>query len=79
MLGKSSRNICLGKQKWVLNLENRVETFIWECIESRGMSDDSGKIYISQYWSNLKENLEMEKKYYHQHAELGKLFLLVWM
>ena len=51
----------LINQKWVLNLENRAETFVWECIESRIMSDDPGKIYISQYWLNLKENFEMAK------------------
>ena len=28
------------KQKWVLYLENRAETFVWECIESRIISDD---------------------------------------
>ena len=63
----------------VLNLVNQAETFVWECIESRTMSDDSGNIYIIQYWSNLKEKLDMAKKYYHQHAELGKLFLLQWL
>ena len=45
----------LLKQKWVLNLENQAETFVWKCIESRVMSDDSGNIYIDQYWSNLKK------------------------
>ena len=28
----------------------------WECIESRIISDDRGKIYISQYWTVLKKN-----------------------
>ena len=28
------------KQKWVLDLENRAETFVLEIIESRIMSDD---------------------------------------
>ena len=39
----------LLKQKWVLNLANLAETFVRECIESRIMSDDSGKKNISQY------------------------------
>ena len=26
------------------------------------MSDDRGKIYISQYWSNLKQKLEKAKE-----------------
>ena len=47
----------LIKQNWVINLENRAETFVWECIESRIMSDDKGEKYISQYWSNLKQKL----------------------
>ena len=42
------------KQKWELDLTNRAETFVLECIESRIMSDDSRKKYISQYWSTLK-------------------------
>ena len=29
------------KQKWVLNLANRAETFVLESIESRIISDDS--------------------------------------
>ena len=39
----------LLKQKRVLYLENRAETFVSECIESRIMSDDSKNKYISQY------------------------------
>ena len=31
------------KQKWVLDLANRAETFVLECIKSRIMSDDSRK------------------------------------
>ena len=40
----------LIKNKWVLDLASRAETFVWEYIESRIMSDDQGKKYISQYW-----------------------------
>ena len=50
------------KQKWVLDLANRAEIFVLERIESRIMIDDSRKKYISQYWSTLKEKLEMAKK-----------------
>ena len=45
----------------VINLANRSEKFVWECIESRIMSDDLGKIYISQYWSTLKKNWRRQK------------------
>ena len=34
---------CPGEKlikKWVTNLANRAEIFVWECIESRIMSDD---------------------------------------
>ena len=35
-------------KNWVLDLANRAETFVWECIESRIISDDRGKnIYKS--------------------------------
>ena len=33
----------LIKKNWVLDLENRAEIFVCECIESRIMSDDRGK------------------------------------
>ena len=36
----------LRKKKWVLDLANRAETFVWECIESRIMSDDKEKPLI---------------------------------
>ena len=36
----------LIKHKWVLNLANQSETFVWEFIESRITSDDSGGEYI---------------------------------
>ena len=58
-------------RKWVLDLASRAETFVWECIESRILSDDGEKNYISQYWTTLK-NWIRQKKYYHQHEELGK-------
>ena len=45
-----------------------------EFIETRITIDDIEKGIRSQYWTNLKENLRRQKKYYHQHAELGKLF-----
>ena len=35
------------KNKWVLDLANRAETFAWECIEFRKMSDDSREKNIS--------------------------------
>ena len=37
------------KTNWVLDLENQTETFVWECIESKIMSNDRGGVYISQY------------------------------
>ena len=43
------------KQKWVLYLANRAETFVLERIESMIMSDYSREKNISQYWSTLKE------------------------
>ena len=36
-------------KKCVLDLEIRSETFVWECIESRIISDYRGITYISQY------------------------------
>ena len=49
------------KQKWVLDLANRAETFVLERIESRIMSDDSREKILTQYWSTLKKKLEKEK------------------
>ena len=49
------------KQKWLLDLANRAETFVLERIESKIMRDDSRKKYITQYWSNLKEKMEKAK------------------
>ena len=65
-------------KKWVLGLESQSETFIWECIESRIMSDDieKGKKSILD---NFQKNLRGQKKYYHEDAELGKLFLPLWL
>ena len=31
------------KQKWVSDLANQSEAFVWKCIESRIMSDESRK------------------------------------
>ena len=36
------------------------------------MSDDSRKIYISQYWSNLKEKLEMAKEILPSTCRIGE-------
>ena len=49
------------KNKWLLDLANLADTFVWEYIESRIMSDDQGKKYISQYWKTLKKKLEKAK------------------
>ena len=51
----------LLKQKWVLDLENRAETFVLETIESRITSDDSKEKKLTQYWSTLKLKLEKAK------------------
>ena len=52
----------LLKQKWVLELANRAETFVLESIESRIMSDDSKGKNLTQYWSTLKLKLEKAKE-----------------
>ena len=49
------------KQKWVLDLENREEFFLLECIESSIMSDNSKEKSLTQYWSHLKLKLEKAK------------------
>ena len=36
----------LINKNWVLDLENQAETSVWECIESRIMSDNIGEKYI---------------------------------
>ena len=66
-------------KKLVLELANQSEAFFWGCIESRIISDDKGKMYISQYWTTLKKTRRRKNKYYAQHAELGKLHLLLWL
>ena len=44
-----SFDLCPGdkliKTIWVIKLANRAETFVWEFIESKIMSDDSRKKY----------------------------------
>ena len=49
------------KQKWVMDLENKEETFVLESIESKIMSDDSKEKHLTQYWSTLKPKLEKAK------------------
>ena len=69
----------LIKENWVINLANRAETFVWECIESRIISDDRGNIYISQYWSNLKQKPENSKEILPPTCRIGRNFLLLWL
>ena len=47
-------------KKWLLDLASQAETFFWERIESRIMSDDREK-NISQYCTTLKETREGKK------------------
>ena len=39
----------------MLYLANQAEKYVWECIESRIVSDDQGNIYMGQYWTTLEK------------------------
>ena len=50
------------KQKWVLYLANRAETFVLECIESRIMSDDSREKKINSILVNFERKTREGKR-----------------
>ena len=60
------------KQKWVLDLANRAETYVLKSIESRIMSDDSREIFLTQYWSNLKLKLKKAKEILPSTCRIGE-------
>ena len=69
-----SFDVCCGdklKNNWVINLENRAETFVWKCIESRIMSDDQGKIYKS-ILENFEKKLEKAKEILPSTCRIGE-------
>ena len=68
--GKTSNQVL--KQKLVLDLANRSETFVLESIESRIMSYDSRRKYLTQYWSYLKLKLEKTKEILPSTCIIGK-------
>ena len=59
------------KQKWVLELANRAETFVLERIESMIMSDYSREKNLT-YWSTLKEKLEKAKEILPSTCRIGE-------
>ena len=67
-----------GLKKWVLDLENRAEKIVWECIESRIMSDDSMKKYRS-ILVNFERKMVMAKEILPSTCRIGEKFLLHWL
>ena len=67
------------KQKWVLELANRAETFLLESIESRIVSDDSKAKKSTQYWSTLKLKVKKAKEVLPSTFRIGETILLQWM
>ena len=56
----------------MINLANRAETFVWECIESRIMSDYRGKYIYQSILDKFEKKLEKAKEILSSTCRIGK-------
>ena len=55
----------------MINLANQVETFVWECIEYRIMSDDLGNYIYKSILDNFAKKLEKAKEILPSACRIG--------
>ena len=60
-------------------MTSQEETFVWECIESRIMSDDREKKRYKSILEKFEKKLEKAKEILPATCRIGETILLLWL